>query len=395
MFGDPDNGERAAAAFCAWTQGRTTPGRLQYRGKQAMEWRHGCLLDPTEKGRLLYNDSNEVTNILRDVKPHWDAIDGTHMRSATQIEDGRLIGPDWDGSASCAVDVAVWLCLCLDAGRIQIDQITSKQRVELSDVQALVRLIGCSSWSALTQETRNERRDELQVALRTRLSRRPGRYLPISGVMEACLKGLPQFEYTRGLAWVCCDGKPVLLKRDGRLRRCESVSVVFAGSETLEQAVNRHFGWTTDVTLNDFPFPDRRCSSKAKCTRTHRRRAVVLDRLPPSLYVQISADTQPNEALQRGMFEDMSVVTLNPRGERVAHSYKAVGCVCIVMRNHFTARWRIEGGGVYAYDGQRFSGMAQKVTDGDMYRSLRAKDSVCAVVFRLSALPLRAVSAEA
>ena len=293
-----------------------------------------------------------MTTILRNVKIGWDAVDGTQPEQKEDTYQRYTFGPTWRNN-SCAVDCTLFCAIALDAGRIQLDQVTSATFSELEEPARVLRKIVCRYWGLISQDTRDQMRDVLRQALN---SVNPEAFpvapavLPIAEVLNCCFQGLPQLSFTAINSIRCGSGECQVSSR----HRPDRYVSIFLSTPTVRAGVQSFFG--EEVC-------QRAPRGHGSCRNTHIQQKIILDRLPPTLIIHLP-ETGTVHACKRWLpFEDIEVTWRRPRG-RSTTLYHTTGAVFTVGRKaatHFVVVWRVNDS-FYLYDGMVNNGEVRNIS---------------------------------
>lgn len=309
-------------------------------GQQALNL--GVCAHTTEK-EWEFVDGMRVSG-LRNLQPTWREIDGTipHRNDRERY----FYGPNWKQN-SCAIDCTLFCALQLDAGRIQIDQITAAKQRTLSEAARILRQVVTRPWGTLTPTQRNQLRDILADTLSDDGSGKfvRGNYLDIHDVLLQCLGGLPQISYTTAVVKRCCDGL-LCLPNSVEVRR--SVGFWLTRKEnhlSVQQAVQDLFAKTPCKS-------EYQCNRNEACIRSLTRFNLILDRLPPILLLHLPSPVSHQDDKIWKLFEDLTFTYTDTTGDKKP-TYTPLGCIIVQNRNHFMVRWQERYGyeSIIHYDG--------------------------------------------
>lgn len=276
------------------------------------------------------------------------------QRGEHDTERRYQYGPRWFRN-SCAVDCAVVSAIMLDIGRLRVDQISPASYEKLNIEAALLRRIVSKPWGLLSDEQRFHLREVLRHHLETAnpVDFPLNAYQPVGDVLAHVFDRLPQMSWTSCRGLVCCDGR---LQADKlvRVRRRAGFVLLFASGdeytvgeklqyERLDPSSNPEEQRSTDVL----------CNFEGNCARVLSPLMVVLDRLPPTLFIRLGPIPEGNNRTLRHMFDRINIRCNTPHG-LTAVSYLPMGCIFLTGGNHFILRWQITARGVdifMEYDG--------------------------------------------
>ena len=94
--------------------------------------------DVTERTGILYGDY--YIQLLRSVKKDWNKIDGTMPQDQEDNLRRYTTFLKWKNN-SYAEDVAIFISLILDTGRVQIDQLLVTKVINIKPLALLMRYI--------------------------------------------------------------------------------------------------------------------------------------------------------------------------------------------------------------------------------------------------------------
>lgn len=325
------------------------PVRLQELGQRAKD--RGSASYDTEK-RHEVSDGVEI-GLLRRLEPSWSDVDGTIQRSDEDDKNRYRKGPT-NNENSCAIDSALFCAIRLDLGRRQVDQLAPALLMRLSNSALAIRRVVDGAWGLYAQGVRNELRDVLREVL---IAGRPDRFahgkmVDFSEIFTDCVEGLPQLSYTKISVTQCCDGRQTV----GVSQRRTGFWVldIQGSKESMEERMNGLFREKRIVPTED-------CTNGAQCTRVATKTPMVLDRLPPVLWVMTPNSIPRSNDKFWHLFEPFElryhtghVLDDGSTSDERTKRYDALGCVLWKNRNHFIVRWRGregEAGDVMSYDG--------------------------------------------
>lgn len=313
--------------------------QLEGYGREAR--RRGYLRKRTER---VYEYAQGLScRVLRGFKEDWMRVDGTLPQQEDDMVQRYLFGSVW-AKNSCAVDCALFCGIMLDAGRMQVDQITTEGMSQLPEPAQVLRKVVSREWGLLAQTKRDQMRDVLRYSLHqydpARFPAAPA-LLVATDVLDTCLHSLPQLSYTDIHAVRCCDNE-LRVSTGATPSRVNNLTVLTPPLQARLQA-----------SFDGRPVPNSRftCTRGEDCTRSYTTLSLVLDRMPPTLMIHL-----PSVSLQQshewGLFDDVSLTYQGPRAEARVR-YRAIGCVVrlgVTGVPHFVVVWRIQDHYI-CYDG--------------------------------------------
>jgi len=234
---------------------------------------------------------------------------------------------------SCAEDVAIFVSLMLDAGRVQIDQLSATEVSNIKPLALLMRHIVALPWGLIGQESQEKSRHIFVELLQAEVPNcKAGAYKCILSILKECLMGLPQLSFTTIHGSKCCDNQ-YMIKEGMRSVRHTTLNPSLENSrESIQQMLNHIFN------AKDLPTPttDYKCSRGHKCTKAATKMSLVVDRMPPVMAVLFGTDIKRKEGRFRKVFEEMEIQHDTTKGIRTVR-YKPIGCVFYISKIHYTA----------------------------------------------------------
>jgi hypothetical protein len=292
----------------------------------------GVSRDVTERTSILYGDY--YVRLLRSVKKDWNKIDGTVPQGQEDNLTRYTTFLKWKNN-SCAEDVAIFVSLMLDAGRIQIDQLSATEVSNVKPLALLMRHIVALPWGLIDQESREKSRHIFVELLQAEVpSCKAGAYKCILSVLEECLMGLPQLSFTTIHGSKCCDNQYMIKEGMRSVRHTTLNPSLENSSESVQQMLDYIFN-AKDLPTNT---TDSKCSRGQECTKAASRMTLVVDRMPPVMAVLFGRDIKGKEGKDRKVFEKMEIQYHTTKGARTV-CYKPIGCVFYISKIHYTARW--------------------------------------------------------
>lgn len=250
------------------------------------------------------------------------------------------VGPT-DGHLTCAVDVALFIGIQLNVGRIVRDVVTPNYLGGLPLPVRVFWWVVASPWGVMTQAQRNAARDVVVDTLATYSPTQfpRGQFQSVQAALDALLLHTPQVSWTEAATAVCCDG---LIRSDDRttwrVRVCSSVSIggSASASDTIEQLIQAYFAQETTLLEED-----SRCEKQGDCVRRPRRRShTILDGAAPArLVVHLAESATITYSPDDTTFATIHLRFHSLRGD-IATTYQVVGAVFVENNNHFVGRWR-------------------------------------------------------
>ena len=320
---------------------------LQQLGLQAEA--RGYSSTTAEKEYKMTEDTSLL--ILRQIRETWHYVDGTVPRGDHDDKLRYNMGPRWFKN-SCAIDSALFCAIMLDAGRIQVDQISPAQLACLGQPAGALRRIVSKPWGVLSQTQRDGLRDVLADALTHTDPRRFPRHSPhsIDEVLKICFDRLPQLSFTGVKAHICCNDELTIKGSQSATREIgfylqrprENMSV----QDVLQSMLSRR------APKHKIPCDDSGC-----CTGPRFSIRLILDRMPPILLTYALAPISEKENKTFQLFKRLELIYYTTRGEQTIR-YSPLGCVIILDWGHFVVRWRtVEDGQeqIIHYDGMTSS----------------------------------------
>lgn len=243
----------------------------------------------------------------------------------------------------------------LDVGRLRIDQISYASHKKLNIEAAVLRRIVSKPWGLLS----NQQRFELREVLRHHLATTNSTLFPlyeyqsVGDVLAHLFERLPQMSWTSCRGLVCCDGR---LQTDKllRVRRMTGLNLTFtAGCDyTIEELLQSE-------RLDPSRDPEKQqsalvpCSLEKRCVKCLSPVMVVLNRLPPTLFLSLGPIPKGNSRTWRHMFDPINTFYTTSQG-LTSTSYMLVGCIFQTGGNHFVLRWQFttsSSNSGFEYDG--------------------------------------------
>jgi hypothetical protein len=273
------------------------------------------------------------------------------------------LGPTW-AKNSCALDCVLTAAILLNAGRLQIDQLSVVASATLPLIPALVRRIVAKPWGKLPTVQRNTLRDlirkEMNKINKKSFPMKDMMYL--QSTMEEVFKGLPQASFTHVPGRVCDRG--VFFEASAGIKRSTGVEVGLDSATRpvtkIEASINEDWGPRSN------PDPTKRdqldcVHDGPACKRPPRRWPIILDRLPPVLivYTEFAPTRRKNPGYCNSLFEPFTFRHRTVAGEAEA-VFKPLGFIVRKNENHFYMRWLIEGS-IKEYDGLKSEKFKDKV----------------------------------
>ncbi len=364
--------DKAVQSFCQRT-GATIKILLAF-GNTAQQL--GVSRDVTEKTNILYG--NYYVQLLRSVKKDWNKIDGTVPQDQEDNLRRYTTFLKWKNN-SCAEDVAIFVSLMLDAGRVQIDQLSATEVSNIKPLALLMRHIVALPWGLIGQESQEKSRHIFVELLQAEVPNcKAGAYKCILSVLEECLMGLPQLSFTTIHGSKCCDNQ-YMIKEGMRSVRHTTLNPSLENSrESVQQMLNHIFN------AKDLPTTttDYKCSRGHKCTKAATKMTLVVDRMPPVMAVLFGTDIKRKEGRFRKVFEEMEIQHDTTKGIRTVR-YKPIGCVFYISKFHYTARWVGRGlneGKIVHYDDMAGGNVVCYKTN-DWWENIKATQGVVAVFY--------------
>lgn len=361
----------AVQSFCQRTG--TTKADLLILGNQARQI--GISRDITEKQHMICE--NRLVHLLRSVKPDWRNIDGTIPQGEQDNANRYTKFLKWKNN-SCAEDAAIFVSIMLDAGRLQIDQLSSRQ-VNIKPLALLTRHLVSLPWGLLTDKDRSKAREIfVELAAKEIPQLTKGNYKCAISILEECLHGLPQLSFTTIHASRCCDGIYTLVEGTNPIRHTTLNPTLVDSKRSVCQMVNRMLNTKDLKSKKDHP----RCSRGLECDRVAVRMQLVLDRMPPVMGVFFGTGITKAQDTDRRVFKTINVQYHTTKGIQ-SIVYEPIGCVFFPGGNHFTARWIGRGpnkGRLVHYDDLKGSGIVCCKTK-NWWEDIESKHAVVAVFY--------------
>lgn len=277
-------------------------------------------------------------SLLRRMRPGWDCHEHTwDFDDKDQVERYQIFtGTD---SGTGAADILIFCGIQSDAARIQGATIPFDRSYDLEDTPFLFRTITVLLWGNVTQDERTGFRDCLGETFEKEGldSHGNGCDLSVQALVDRCFVGIPTFTYTSIEQRRCCDGiRRIKLGEYGQLQTGHTLHMddVEHADLSINQLVNLHFAakeW--DQTL-----PFRSCSRGKRCHRLPKKRHIVLDRMPPMLYVNLPPGLSVGDDKVRRFFDLLSIVLENTITEDTVQ-YVVIGVVFLLSSGRLAARW--------------------------------------------------------
>ncbi|KIW09644.1 hypothetical protein PV08_12105 [Exophiala spinifera] len=267
------------------------------------------------------------------------------------------------------------MAIILEAGRIQVDQVSSTLFARLPDPAQVVRRINSRLWGTLSSEQRRRMSDVLRRSLYTsdpKMFPAAPALLPLAEVFDQCFTGLAQVSFTKIRTVTCCDGQ-ITVKAGTTPQRENSL---YLTRFPLIDAVRALFQGSHIPAGHD-------CSSGPGCTRSRKVRPTVLDRLPPTLVIHIPPTDEPS-ARAVELFRNITFTYLKPTGE-VSVEYAVVACVMMsgtAGSIHFTVVWNVENESYWEYNGMRADGRLREIDSWFHIRGRPSAQQVVMMVYR-------------
>lgn len=297
-----------------------------------------------------------AVDIFRSIKPRWDKIDGTIFLRQDDQETRYSYGPTWSAN-SCGVDCTIFCAIVLDVGRIQVDQLDPGAASEVPVSAHVLGKMVKRHWGLLPVAKRNEMRDALRGSLSredsTKFPPAPA-LLPVSEVLGHCLEGVPQVSFSMIKAHRCGDG---LFHTSGRgtPQRYNSLYIAkFPVREGIQDILD-----SESITASHAG-----CDGPRPCPNNHTRHWLIVDRMPPTLIVQLPDGAKQGKAVQAALFDEMTVEWNTPYDTQTT-AYYAVGAIIATGKaesTHFVSVWRACESFVL-YDGMAKGGKARLIKD--------------------------------
>lgn len=306
----------------------------------------GCLLEVGEKKLAPLEGYGSTILLLPETKKQWDKVDGTIPHGPN--DDACRYRAFTNGNLhSAAVDATLFCAIMLDAGRLQIDQISFGQARQLNNPAALLRTIVRTPWGLLPQEKRDNLRDGLLKELE---QYNPNQFatsdcLDIINVLEVCFDGLPQLSSTVIKAGVCCNQKITILSNRNAIR--DHMLLIQKGTVHPLQALINLYYCPTTYTSEGSSSP---CDLGSLCTKQVRGLHYILDRSSPSFLLTLS---QPISRVEEDIFKGLQGFKLGHYWnglDRDVVLYETVGCILKRSDNRYLCRWK-NGDKILQYDG--------------------------------------------
>jgi hypothetical protein len=307
--------------------------------------------------------------IYRRTEQDWFKIDGTMPQRERDTLSRYTLGPIWK-SNSCAIDATIVAAVMLDAGRMQVDQMTVGAVRALPAPTQVVRHIVCREWGLLSHGKRERMRDELRGTLEKfnpDVFATASGLLPVAEVLDICLK-IPQLSLTDIVAARYCDEQLTL-------------SIGTNPSHVNSYYVSAPIQPNLQALFEDqqYLLPPEDCPLGKQCTFNHMKKTIILDRLPPTLMVHLNGNVDERVSQSEQLFEDVAISYSDPKKE-FHMVYRVVGCIMVTGTGsaaHFIVVWRV-GHRFLLFDGLQNQGEAI-ILDG-WFRA-RAKTARVTTVF--------------
>lgn len=362
-------GNAAIDVFC--NTANITRSKLLDLGRAAQA--RGCAAHDAEKFVTVSEDVSAW--IFRRTRPDWDRVDGTMPQGQGDTDKRYKTCVKWTGN-SCAVDSAIFVGLMLDAGRVQVDQISPHRKAQLPPVAAALRAIVATAWGNLTQAQRNSLRKILREELEQLDPDRfaVGDYCDVTEVMLYCFNELPQLSWTYIRASRCTDGALIMPSGERAQRRLGITYTRQRGNLSVAELMNAYMSWEP-LTVAD-------CDHNGASSHAHTRGKLVLDRMPPVLYLNFPEPVKREADASLKMFESFEVIYTDTRGQQ-SIEYEAIGAVFMMNSDHFIVRWvdRDNPERIVTYNDMTGPGVV-RTTGGDWFKRLNKSAGVLGVFYR-------------
>jgi len=286
--------------------------------------------------------SQQLVSLLPKLRSSWDDFDYTRSPKILERRYDRITD---NSRNSCATDALLFASIYSGAVIRQVDAISFRAFCnELTLIQRKVRLLLARPWGLLSQDARNQARDELMQAMVPRPSLED-MVVNLHDLVNAWFEGMPSFSYTVLDAIVCCDiRKPRVISGCtlSPLRRTvltfQLHRRVYSLNTTLAKIINSSFA-PEPAKDQDRKFA---CNGPA-CQQAPRRLQVVLDRLPPALIVNLERGPQISHNKARGFFADICVKHTTTSQHPITKVSYFVEGVIFRAGKHFVGRWKGKG----------------------------------------------------
>jgi hypothetical protein len=290
---------------------------------------------------------NVAASVLRSVRRGWHHVDGTMPQGDEDDRRRYTVGTNWHQN-SCAADSVILCAIMLDAGRVQIDQISPSRRASLPVPADVLRQLVARPWGLLSQHQRDGLRDVLVDTLAHTNSELFPRheFQSVNRLLDVGFDQLPQLSWTEITASVCCDGQLAVADTQ-KTRRVTGFQLMRKAEDSSTQDL------TNDI-LGRTRSPDvTPCSLGVKCTGARFRTRLILDRMPPVLLLHLPQPISEEEEAVWKLLEPVDLTYESSRGQKSIR-YTPLGCVLMVNWTHFVVRWKAKREGrdqIIHYDG--------------------------------------------
>lgn len=307
------------------------------------------LVDPIREGhsQVVYTDttvssaSNPGPVTFHTLQLGWDELGGTVPIGKLDEALRREKAPR-PGHHTCALDVALFIGIHLNLGRIRRDIVTPRYMGQLSLPTRVFLWTIAGPWGVMPQDQRDQARD---LVARTLSATNPwkfrrGKAQCVQSLLDTVLHGIPQVSWTEASTEVCCD-QQIRMNDRARAQLRSSVQLLHLDHKTISECVNAYFMETVTLAQGH-----QRCTRRGRCTesRTRRPHTVLEGTGPARLMVHFTGPcpiTWQHDSRQGlHVFDDLQLQTFSLEGRRTL-PYRVVAAIFMVETNHCVARWKI------------------------------------------------------